>query len=158
MAQIKRDTTGPVTLEQLKNHLHMFINDFDADLEMKLKAAVAKAENYISSRIWSGTLSVSVPFVNTIVIDEPSAQLIQVKVDGQEVNHMYLNGVLTVEGNGKVLEYTMQVGYTAEECPADIQMAILLIAAKMFNNPVDSVENLPSASQNMLHPYKHYHI
>ena len=158
MAQIKRDTEGPVTLEQLKNHLHMFTNDFDADLEMKLKAAVAKAENYISSRIWSGTLSVSVPFVNTIVIDEPSAQVIQVKVDGQQVNHMYLNGVLTVEGDGKVLEYTMQVGYTAEECPADIQMAILLIAAKMFNNPVDSVENLPSASQNMLHPYKHYHI
>lgn len=158
MAQIKRDTEGPVTLEQLKNHLHMFTTDFDSTLMLNIRAAVAKSENYIGCAIWHAEQTVSVPFVNTVVIDEPTAQVIQVKVDGQEVNHMYLNGVLTVEGKGKVLEYTMQVGYTAEECPADIQMAILLIAAKMFNNPVDSVENLPSASQNMLHPYKHYHI
>lgn len=158
MAQIKRDTTGPVMLEQLKNHLHMFTNDFDADLEMKLKAAVAKAESYINGRIWHGVLTVSVPFANSIPVNEPSAVVTSVKVDDTNVNFTFVNGVISVEGRGKVITYTATVGYLPEDCPVDIQMAILLIAAKFFNNPVDSVENLPSASQNLLHPYRNYCI
>lgn len=158
MAQIKRDITGPVTLEQLKNHLHMFTDAFDSDLELKLKAAVAKAENFINSRIWPGVLTESVPFDNTVTIKEPTAQVTSVTVDGNSVNFTAINGVIQVDGTGKLLQYTAMVGYPAEDCPADIQMAILMIAAKMFNNPVDSVENLPSVSQNLLHPYRNYCI
>lgn len=156
MAQI-RDVIGPVTLEQLKNHLHMFTNDFDDALELNLRAAVAKAESFINSRIWHGTISESVPFRNTITVD-PSAQITSVKVDGADVNFTLSNGVIQVDGQGKLLQYTATVGYTAQDCPVDIQMAILLIAAKFFNNPVDSVENLPSVSQNLLHPYRNYCI
>lgn len=156
MVQIKRDITGPVTLEQLKNHLHMMTSDFDTSLEMNIRAAVAKSESYINSRIWHGELTESVPFENKVVIKDPTTVVTSVKVDGAEVNYTFTGGVLQVEGSGKVLEYTATVGYTAEDCPVDIQMAILLIAAKYFNNPVDSVENLPSASQNLLHPYRSY--
>ena len=156
MAQI-RDVIGPVTLEQLKNHLHMFTNDFDDALELNLRAAVAKAESFINGRIWHGTISESVPFRNTITVD-PSAQITSVKVDGTDVNFTLSNGVIQVDGQGKLLQYTATVGYTVQDCPVDIQMAILLIAAKFFNNPVDSVENLPSVSQNLLHPYRNYCI
>lgn len=158
MAQIKREMAGPVTLEQLKNHLHMFTCDFDMTLQQNIRAAVAKCENYINGAIWRGELSASVPFASSLRILEPTAVVTAVEVDGSSVNFDYDNGVLTVDGTGKKLKYTAQVGYTEEDCPPDIQMAVLLIAAKLFNNPVDSVENLPSASQNLLHPYRNYCI
>lgn len=156
MAQIKKDTTGPVALEQLKNHLHMFTDDFDAALELNLRAAIAKAESYINGRIWHGELTESVPFNNSVTVNDPTAVVTSVKVDGSDVNFTFINGVIEVEGQGKELTYTAQVGYLPEDCPADIQMAILMIAAKFFNNPVDSVETLPTASQHLLHPYRNY--
>lgn len=158
MAQIKRDTAGPVTLEQLKNHLHMFDSDFDQQLLLNIRAAVAKCESYINGVIWPGQLVQSVPFVTPLQIQEPTAEVTAVEVDGKPVNFTWENGVLTVEGEGKMLKYTARVGYSEEYCPPDIQMAVLLMAAKMFNNPVDSVENLPSASQSFLHPYRNYCI
>ena len=73
------------------------------------------------------------------------------------MNFTLANGVLIVDAAvGTTLSYTVAKGYTNADCPADIKMAILLMAAKFFNNPVDSVENLPSASQALLHPYKLY--
>ena len=156
MAQI-RDIVGPVSIEQLKNHLHIFTEDFDEQLLFDLRAAVAKAESFINGHIWRSTVTNSVPFRNTIAVDS-TAQVTSVKVDGQDVNFTSEEGVIYVEGQGKRLQYTAIVGYAAEDCPLDIQMAILLIASKFFNNPVDSVENLPSASQSLLHPYRKYCI
>ena len=156
MAQIKKDTTGPVALEQLKNHLHMFTDDFDASLELNLRAAIAKAESYINGRVWHGELTESVPFNNSVTVNDPTAVVTSVKVDGSQVNFTFIGGVIKVEGQGKELTYTAQVGYLPEDCPVDIQMAILMIAAKFFNNPVDSVETLPTASQHLLHPYRNY--
>lgn len=158
MAQRQKDIQPPVTLQMLKNHLLMLTDDFDQQLEMDLRAAVAKSENYINGVIWHGVQTVSVPFVNTVEISEPTAVINQVKVDGQQVEFIFVNGILSVEGSGKVLEYTLETGYMQEDCPVDIQMAILLIAAKYFNSPVDSVEQLPTASQHLLHPYKRYNI
>jgi hypothetical protein len=75
------------------------------------------------------------------------------------VNFTFDSGVLTVDSpEGATLTYTVTQGYSSENCPVDIKMAILLIAAKFFNNPVDSVEQLPTASQALLHPYKVYCI
>jgi hypothetical protein len=34
--------------------------------------------------------------------------------------------------------------------------AVMLIAAAMFNNPIDSVEQLPKASQMLLRPYRQW--
>ncbi|NLZ20297.1 MAG: hypothetical protein GXY24_08600, partial [Bacteroidales bacterium] len=36
----------------------------------------------------------------------------------------------------------------------DIKAAVLLHAAALFNNPVDSVETLPKASSRLLDPYR----
>ena len=134
----------------------MFTDDFDWDLDMKIRAAVAKAESFINSRIWRCVITESVPFSNSIAVSDPTAQVNEVKVDGVPVNFTFRKGVIQVDGQGEELEYTITAGYTEEDCPVDIQMAILMIAAKFFNNPVDSIENLPSASQNLLHPYRNY--
>ena len=52
----------------------------------------------------------------------------------------------------------MSVRYTSgmNQVPFDIKAAIMLMAAKLFNNPVDSVETLPSAAKNLLRPYRSY--
>lgn len=156
MVQRKKDTQGPVTLQMLKNHLHLFTNDFDESLEIDLMAAVAKGENYIGSAIWHGVQTFSVPFVSSLQIPDPTAVVSEVKIDGNAVNFTFTDGVLKVDGRGKVLTYTLTTGYTQEDCPADIKMAILLMAAKMFTTPVDSVVNLPNESQALLHPYRLY--
>ena len=158
MAQRQKDIQPPVTLQMLKNHLHMFTDDFDQQLEINLRAAVAKSENYINGVIWHGVQTMSVPFVNTVEISEPTAVINQVMVDDQSVDFIFVNGILSIQGSGKVLEYTLETGYVQEDCPSDIQMAILLIAAKFFNNPGDSVEKLPTVSQHLLHPYKRYNV
>lgn len=159
MAKIKRSTNAPVTVDELKNHLHIYTQDFDAALEMNIRAAVAKAESYINAHIWQVEQLISVPFALKTTVAENVTNVIAVQVDEWDVNFTLDNGVLTVEDvKGEVLTYIATKGYSNEECPADIKMAILLIAAKFFNNPVDSVENLPSASQALLHPYKNYCI
>ena len=50
----------------------------------------------------------------------------------------------------------MEVTYTAgmASVDPDIKAAILLHAAALFNNPVDSVEVLPKASTRLLDPYR----
>jgi hypothetical protein len=55
-------------------------------------------------------------------------------------------------------EGTMKVSYVAgmAQVPFDIKVAILLTASKLFNNPVDTVEALPSVSQNLLRPHRCY--
>jgi hypothetical protein len=44
------------------------------------------------------------------------------------------------------------------EVEYDIRAAILLHAAALFNNPVDSVETLPKASFNLLRPYRNWEL
>lgn len=155
MAQNLMNT--PVTLDELKNHLHMFTSDFDSNLEMDLYAAVAKAEAFTNTNIRRVEQQVSVPFATKTEIPGYNVVVTDVKVDGSSVNFTLANGVLIVDAAvGTTLSYTVAKGYTNADCPADIKMAILLMAAKFFNNPVDSVENLPSASQALLHPYKLY--
>lgn len=159
MAKIKRSIDAPVSVDELKNHLHLYNYDFDSNLDMNIRAAVAKAESYINAHIWQVEQRMSVPFALKTTVAEDVTDVADVEVDGQAVNFIYDKGVVTVEDvQGEVLSYTAFKGYSNEDCPADIKMAILLIAAKFFNNPVDSVENLPSASQALLHPYKNYCI
>lgn len=159
MAQITKSTIPPVTLDEFKNHLHMFTNDFDSNLELDLRAAIAKAEGFINAAIWQVSQQVSVPFVKKVNVAGYNAVVSNVKVDGQEVAYTYIEGIIEVESTqGKVLTYDVTKGYTNADCPDAIKMAILLIASKFFNSPVDSVENLPSASQSLLHPYKNYNL
>lgn len=159
MAQIKKSIDAPVSVDELKNHLHLYTYDFDATLDMNIRAAVAKAESYINAHIWQVEQRVSVPFAYKTTVAQDVIDVADVEVDGQAVNYTYDMGVLTVKDEqGELLSYTAIKGYSSDNCPADIKMAILLIAAKFFNNPVDSVEQLPTASQALLHPYKVYCI
>lgn len=148
----------PVTLEELKNHLHILSDDFDSSLALNLHAAAQAAESYIGRAIARSVVNISAPFSKSFTIPD-FATLQNVTVDGQAVEYSQVNNLIQLlVDDGKVMRYEIVSGYTQEDCPSDIKMAILLIASKYFSNPVDSVEQLPKASSALLKPYKNYMI
>ena len=50
------------------------------------------------------------------------------------------------------LQAEMNLSFTE----ADIQQAILLMAAQHFSNPLDRAQTLPTASENLLAPYRQW--
>lgn len=148
----------PVTLEEIKNHLHILSEDFDQTLWMNLRAATAAAESYIGRNIIRRVVNMSMPFSKTFTVADYST-VENVTVDGGDVEYTQVNNKVTLlVDNGKVVRCDVISGWLPEECPMDIKMAIMLMAAKYFNNPVDSVEQLPKASTSLLKPFKNYMI
>nr|DAH35460.1 MAG TPA: head tail connector [Caudoviricetes sp.] len=138
----------PVTLERFKKHMRIAIAAFDDDLLSKLKAAFANAENYIGQYLIPSTLTITGDFASVTVPNLTDIE--SVKSNGEEV-------LYAVRGD-KILfdkDTDIELVCTAGGCDKeDILQAVLLIAAAMFNNPVDSVEQLPKASQMLLRPYR----
>ena len=148
----------PVTLKELKDHLHITSDDFDTSLQNDLNAAIAAAQAFTSIDIRQRVVPVSVPFVKTITCPE-NARIENMMVDGKEIDYQIVNNIIYVGvDSGERISYSVVYGYTSDNCPEDIKMAILLTAARYFNNPVDSVEQLPKASTALLRTHKRYMI
>lgn len=142
-------------LEDFKKHLRLTLNDLDDALQMYLLAAVNAAEHHIGQVIALSDFSYTGPLV-PLPCRMPLIEVAEVKVDGAEVGYDVRDGVLTLaEG---VTGSVMTVRYKSGMCqvPFDIKAAIMLMAAKLFNNPVDTVETLPSAAKNLLRPHRSY--
>lgn len=153
--RIYLDTQYQPSLEDFKKHLRLTSDDLDDALQMYLLAAVNAAEHHIGKVIALSDFSYTGPLVS-LPCRTPLREVAEVKVDGAEVGYDVRDGVLTLaEGvSGDV----MTVRYTSgmNQVPFDIKAAIMLMAARLFNNPVDSVETLPSAAKNLLRPYRSY--
>ena len=72
-------------------------------------------------------------------------------VDGVEVEG---SKIILPDVQGETVEISVQTGY--DKLPHDIRAAILLMTGKLFDNPSDSVENLPKASTNLLKHYRRW--
>lgn len=80
-----------------------------------------------------------------------------VKVDGNEVCGVDWEDstvILPDTCNGSEIEIKILTGF--DVFPDDITAAILLVTGRLFENPADSVENLPKASSNLLNAYKRW--
>uniref|UniRef100_UPI0026DBD0BD hypothetical protein n=1 Tax=uncultured Butyricimonas sp. TaxID=1268785 RepID=UPI0026DBD0BD len=82
----------------------------------------------------------------------------EVRVDGKIVEGVDVEGskIILPDMKGETVEMTIQTGYNL--LPYDIRAAILLMAGKLFDNPSDSVENLPKASTNLLKHYRRWEL
>ena len=143
------------TLDEFKAHIRMTSYDLDDDLRLKLLAAIRSAEHYIGQVIAQSVFTYTGDYAKTITLEAPVSGVTGVKVDGAVLSDedWSLSGnVLTVLTEGT----TMEVAYTAgmASVDPDIKAAVLLHAAALFNNPVDSVEVLPKASTRLLDPYR----
>ena len=148
------------SLDDFKSHIRITSNDLDAELQVKLLAAINAAENMIGQVIALSRFTVTLPFTKCIPLpSRPVYQVETVSVDGLDCEGYSVKGnviVLDDDVEGQEVEVTYVAGMT--EVPYDIQAAILLHAAALFNNPVDTVETLPKASTNLLRPYRHWEL
>lgn len=150
-------------LQDLKDHLRLTDNSLDRMLLMYLKSAITQAEHTISRTLASSvvTINVRASGEETIQIDLPygddmtDVTIRRVTLDDANYTDYTLDGcclTLPVSGvTGRIIvEYAVVVGQVED----DIRQAILLMAARHFNNPLDSVDSLPTASANLLAPYR----
>lgn len=143
------------TLAEFKSHIRLTTSDMDADLQLKLQAAIRSAEHYIGQVIAQSVFTYTGDYVKTLTLEAPVIGVTGVEVDGVALSDgaWSLSGnVLTVLTEGTSMEVTYTAGMASVD--PDIKAAILLHAAALFNNPVDSVEVLPKASTRLLDPYR----
>ena len=148
---------SPVTLEQAKRHLRITSNDFDADISGKLEAAITAAENYTGLMLREYEFSVTGDFTRQIKTGIMPIKEANVKVDGNEVCDVDWEDstvILPDTCNGSEIEIKILTGF--DVFPDDITAAILLVTGRLFENPADSVENLPKASSKLLNAYKRW--
>lgn len=125
---------------------------------MYLLAAIESAEHHIGSIIARSEFVYDGWFVRSFDMKGPGCELKSVDVDGEsldEAEYTVNRNTLLISQDVTMCE-KMTVTYVAgmTQVPFDIKAAVLLIAAKLFNNPVDSVETLPSVAKNLLRPYR----
>ena len=125
---------------------------------MYLQAAIESAEHHIGSIIARSEFVYDGWFVRSFDMKGPGCELESVDVDGEsldEAEYTVNRNTLLISQDVTMCE-KMTVTYVAgmTQVPFDIKAAVLLIAAKLFNNPVDSVETLPSVAKNLLRPYR----
>ena len=150
----------PVKLEQLKEHLRIMSDDFDSILILHLKASIASAEEFTGQVLWPGNFRLTGDFDKVLKTGiMPITDIVSVRLDGEEldVTEIGISGSSLyfpegMKGNSVIIEFI--AGF--KEVPFDVAAAILLIAAKFFENPSDSVEQLPKASTNLLRPHKRW--
>ena len=143
---------SPVTLEDVKKHLRITGDEFDDNLRGLLEAATDAAENFTGLKLRDESYSVICDYSREI-----ATGLLPIRsVDGETVEGAVVNGskVLLPVVPGSTVEMTVRTGYLL--LPHAIQAAILLMTGKLFDNPSDSVENLPKASTNLLKHYRRW--
>lgn len=143
------------TLAEFKRHIRLTTSDMDADLTMKLKASIRSAEHYIGRIIALSSFTYTGDLEPQILLNGPVVSVTSVSVDNQTLSsdkYSLKGDVLTIDavGDDVVVVYTAGMSVPDD----DIKAAILLHAAALFNNPVDSVETLPKASMRLLDPYR----
>ena len=159
-----RETDADATemlLGRLKSHLRITANDLDDELGGKLLAAVEAAEHRIGRVILLSTFTDTIAFDSSINLQRPLVSVVSAEVDGSAIalancSIDTLAGTITFPDGteGSAVNVTYKAGM--QQIPADIIHAIMLFAASLFANPMDTVENLPRASARLLRPYRNY--
>ena len=149
------------SLEDLKRHLRITSGDLDETLKPYLLAAVDSAEHHIGKIIARSEFPYSGWFIRSFELKGPGIKIKSVEGDGVRLaeDDYTLNRKTLVIAPG-IMGKEMTVNYEAGlvQVPFDIRAAILLTAAKLFNNPADTVESLPSVAKNLLRPHRSWGI
>ncbi len=149
-------------LERLKSHLRLTSSDLDGELKQKLCAAARSAEHQIGRVVFKSRFTDIFPFSPEIRLDSPILAVESVAVDGVPLSEGWaaVRSASSLRFDTSVTGYEVEVVWTSgmEQIPDDLMNAVLLIAASLFNNPLDSVETLPKASAALLRPYRNYEL
>jgi len=174
---ISRSTALPVTISGVKEHLGIYHSEKDENLKILMEAACNAAEQFTGQifRIGGDTIEQAIEkFTPVIDLDySPATGVASVSYfDGSEYQTL-------ATGNYTFLDYTTPqkvefstvpvatgstekaglvryvAGYASPATvPADVRAAILLITQHLYENPGDTVRQLPTVSEYLLRNYK----
>ena len=142
-------------LEVCKAYMRITTTDLDASLQMVLRSATLAAEHLIGKYVALSNIVITDKASQSYRLRGPVISITSVKVDDKDVDYTLLDNIITlstVPSDDSILKVEYKAGM--EDVPDDIQAAILMHATRLFNNPEDSVEVLPTASSNLLRPYR----
>lgn len=146
----------PVSLEDMKRHLRIYVDSFDADLEGKIDAATEWAERYCGMIVAAADITVTGDLRGTFQVPGPVRGILSAKKGGEDVPSdgisYSIDGTITLGDGVEADEVIYNAGL--EKTPDGICQAIMLAAAAMWENPTDSVHNLPTASESLLRQYR----
>ena len=146
-------------LAALKSHLRITANDLDGQLDMYLRAAISSAEQYVGFYLVKSSIILEEDFSDMLKLPLPLISVGEVQLDGAVLtsDDYCVFGRRLVFADGVFgSRVTVQCIVGREHMEEDIRAAIMLRAAKLFNNPADSVETLINTSDNLLAPYRHF--
>lgn len=147
-------------MDGFRNHLRLTTTDMDGILMENLRAAILVCEHEISTVIPVSSFTLGTEFSPAISLRYPVLQVTSVKVDGQVVpateysfDQKELRFASGVEGSAVEVQYSAGL----PQIPFDIQAAIFLLGAGLFNNPTDHPEERDRTSaRNLLRPYRRW--
>lgn len=145
-------------LPGLKKHLRIIVSDFDASLETLLGAAIDHAEQATGCVFLPSTFTIThkgrsvdqggfYPITDLIGATYNDTSI----TEGVNLGEGRIGYTALEEGN-IVIEFS--AGYN--KLPDAVRAAIFLVAASLFNAPEDGVRSLPTASTNLLRPYRRW--
>lgn len=146
-------------LAALKSHLRITASDLDGQLDMYLRAAISSAEQHVGFCLVRSNMVVEDDFAGQLRLPLPLVGVEEVSVDGTVLppGDYTVTGARLVFGenvSGNVVQVVCTAG--RQHMEEDIRAAVMLRAAKLFNNPADSAETLINASDNLLAPYRRF--
>ena len=147
------------TLQDLKDHLRITDDSHDRMLMIYLSSAVLQAGHVISRTLAPSICQIETDYTSLVALpymdDASSLTDLEVLVDGERRTWTLTGSDVHIdgpEGRKMSISYHLDVDYVE----ADIQQAILLMAAQHFSNPLDRAQTLPTASENLLAPYRQW--
>jgi len=168
-------TAQPVTVSELKNNIGIFHTEKDAILELYIASAVDYAERFTGRQFMPAVWELQTdtyyeyfkiskaPFVSIVSVKYYDANnALQTLVADTDYIVSSTNPAIiqflsdfVLYDRPDALQIRFNAGYAnAAAVPALIKASIILIAGKMYESPIDSVENLPKASTNLLRQYR----
>lgn len=168
-------TSQPVAVEELKQNIGIFHTAKDDMLLLYIQSAVDYAERYTGRQlmpaVWELQMSTfysylkisKAPFISLISIKYYDADNVlrtlvadtDFVVCSSDPAIIQFKTEFVLYDRPDALQIRFNAGYAnAAAVPALIKSAIILMSGKMYDNPIDSVENLPKASTNLLRQYR----
>lgn len=173
----------PLAIEDLRAHLNIEHNDFDSYLRIIMTAARANAEAYIDGLIADRNFEYLLDNFSEEIslpvrpVDESSIAIEYVDPDGATqtlesfaVNSNFVKTTIkpaygeswpNIEAGYEKVKITFTAGYLAAsgDVPADMEVAMLMIAATLFDQREDHAANVklntvPTSSKMLLDTYK----
>lgn len=166
-----------ISVADIKPRIGIFHTEKDTAIQSYIEAATELAEKFTGRQLLAATWELQLPAyqfeiklkhapvtslthvkyfdINNVeqIITLNNYEQISYIIDSEQPI-IWLKENLFLAERPDAIQIRFVAGYATGKIPAGIINAICLIVGAMYQNPIDSVENLPKASTNILRNYR----